>query len=77
MDCCECRDEVDMDRNENLKLIIRKYFEQEQNIIETEKKEVIIIMFICRIPALKTSHRLYNLIEAFHIFLCFFRQMPE
>jgi hypothetical protein len=45
VDCSECRDEVDMDRNENLKILIRKYFEQEQNIIEAEKKEVLIIAY--------------------------------
>jgi hypothetical protein len=77
VDCSECRDEVDVDRNENLKRMIRKYFEQEQSIVEAQTKEVIIILFICRIPDPNMSHRLYNLIEAFRVFLCFSRQMPK
>jgi hypothetical protein len=48
MDCFECRDEVDMDRNENLKTMIRKYFEQEHSNVEAETEEVIIITFIWR-----------------------------
>ncbi|KDR08798.1 ATP-dependent DNA helicase Q4 isoform X2 [Zootermopsis nevadensis] len=43
VNCSECRDEVDMDRNENLKLMIRRYFEQEQSIVEAETKEEILM----------------------------------
>jgi hypothetical protein len=42
VDCSECRDEVDVDRNENLKIMIRKYFEQEHSDVEAEMEEVII-----------------------------------
>jgi hypothetical protein len=46
VDCSECRDEVDVDRNENLKIMIRKYFEQEHSDVEAETEKVIIIIII-------------------------------
>ncbi|PNF41052.1 hypothetical protein B7P43_G07676 [Cryptotermes secundus] len=39
VDCFECRDEVDKDRNENLKIMIREYFEQEHSNVEAETEE--------------------------------------
>jgi hypothetical protein len=42
-----------MDRNENLKGLIRKYFEEEQSIVEEETEEVTEISFICGMPDLR------------------------
>jgi hypothetical protein len=44
LDCSECRDEVDVDRNTNLKIMIRKYFEQEHNTVEAEMKEEVVLL---------------------------------
>jgi len=46
LDCSECRDEVDVDRNTNLKIMIRKYFEQEHSIVEADMKEVVIVVVV-------------------------------
>jgi hypothetical protein len=63
MDCFECKDEVDMDRNENLKIMIRKYFEQEHSNVEADIEEVIIIMFIWRDPDIISLHLIHSKIN--------------
>ena len=41
LDCSECRDDIDVDRNTNLKTMIRKYFQQEHSIVEADMKEAV------------------------------------
>jgi hypothetical protein len=57
VDCSECRDEVDMERNENLKGMIRKYFEQEHSDVEAETEEVIIQSILYYLCAESTATR--------------------
>lgn len=63
MDCFECRDEVDKDRNENLKIMIREYFEQEHSNVEAETEEVIIITYIWREPDIISLHLIHSKIN--------------
>ena len=51
MDCSECRDEVDVDRNTNLKIMIRKYFEQEHSAVEAEMEVVIVVIVVVVVVA--------------------------
>jgi hypothetical protein len=46
LDCSECRDEVDVDRNMKLKMMIRKYFQQEQSVVEADMKEVVVVVVV-------------------------------
>ena len=46
VDRSECRDEVDVDRNTNLKKMIRKYFEQEHSIVNADMKEVVVVVVV-------------------------------
>ena len=43
-DHTECMEDVDQDRSENLKKMIRDYFKEEQQNIKVQNKEVIILM---------------------------------
>ena len=46
LDCSERRDDIDVDRNTNLKIMIRKYFQQEHSIVEADMKEVVVVVVV-------------------------------
>ena len=55
LDCSECRNEVDVDRNTKLKMMIRKYFQQEHSVVEADMKEVIVAVVVVVIVVVPAS----------------------